>query len=532
MITGQDAKGLPLSAGCTTCHNGTIAADQFTPWSKSGHAEIFTQNINDPAGHWSANCAECHTVGYDPNVKNGGFDEAMAAENWKVPPHGEVGLFTQMLTTNPNTTKLSNIQCENCHGPNNGSGLHANGAVDAARVSISSDVCGSCHGEPPRHGRFQQWEESGHANYELAVDEATVENRAASAAHCGRCHSGQGFLAWIQQGDLTKQIQGKNGNATVEELTKLGLTKDSVHPVTCVVCHDPHDQGNLSGEPNTATVRITGSTSILPAGFKAENVGKGALCMTCHNTRNGLHNDAIPPANYSAPHTASQADVLMGENAYLINTGSRSPHSFIDNTCVTCHLNDSPPPAEFSNQGAGTNHSFKADLSSCASCHSSTLDGKGLQLSFESKFKELGNQMSKYLLNKMPAQVTVKDYTPHDYNGKPYDVKSEPIVIDKDNIVSVEAAEPHGQQGFIIKFKNPISVTYKPKDAEHTVQITQIQFQLADITTDGKTPLIPATDALVKVGWNYNLLHGDGSEGIHNPDFSFDVLNASINPLK
>ena len=62
-ITGQDAKGRPLAAGCTSCHNGTVAPDNFTPWAQSGHAEILTQNINDPAGHWSLSCAECHTVG-------------------------------------------------------------------------------------------------------------------------------------------------------------------------------------------------------------------------------------------------------------------------------------------------------------------------------------------------------------------------------------------------------------------------------------------------------------------------------------
>ena len=51
-------------------------------------------------------------------------------------------------------------------------------------VSVSpADLCGSCHGEPPRHGRFQQWEESGHGNYELAIDEATVENRGCLCRH-------------------------------------------------------------------------------------------------------------------------------------------------------------------------------------------------------------------------------------------------------------------------------------------------------------------------------------------------------------
>ena len=532
VITGQDAKGRPLAAGCTTCHDGKTAPDKFTPWRNSGHSEIFTQNINDPAGHWSESCAVCHTVGYNPSVNNGGWDEAMKAEGWKVPPHGDVGLWTQILAQYPKTAQLSNIQCENCHGPNKDSGLHQDGVIDASRVSISADVCGSCHGEPLRHGRFQQWEESGHGNFELAIDEATVEARAASAAHCGRCHSGQGFLAWIKQGDLTKQIQGKNGNATVAELTAMGLTKDEVQPQTCAVCHDPHEQGTTSGEPTTAKVRISDNTELLAAGFKAERVGKGAICMTCHNTRNGLHNNDFAPNSYSAPHTAAQTDVLMGENAYLVNVGNRSPHSFLQDTCVTCHMEKSPPPEEFSFQQSGTNHSFRADLSICSSCHAKELDGEALQLGFEDKLNELGTQESAYLLKKMPATLTVMDYTPHTYNGVSYDMKSDPTVISKDNIASIEPTEPHGQQGFIVKFKAPVSFTYKPKDATHTLSLTQIQAQLGDFTTDGKTPVIPATDVLVKAGWNYFLLHGDSSKGIHNPDFSNNVLNASIDALR
>ena len=190
-------------------------------------------------------------------------------------------------------------------------------------------------------------------NYDLALEEATVEGRGATAGHCGRCHSAQGFLAWIEQGDLTKQIQGANGNATVAELTALGLTTDTVHPQTCATCHDPHAQGTTSGEPNTATVRIQDNTPLLPAGFAALGVGRGAICITCHNTRNGLHNDDVGlPTNYSAPHTPAQGDVLMGQNAYFVAIGDRSPHSFIADTCTTCHMELTPPPAEFSFEAA------------------------------------------------------------------------------------------------------------------------------------------------------------------------------------
>lgn len=532
-ITGQDAKGRPLAAGCTACHNGTIAPDKFTEWKDSGHAEIFTQNIENPDGHWAINCAQCHTVGYNPAVKNGGFDEPFVEEGWKVPSHGDKGLWTQILQKFPKTAKLANIQCENCHGPNNGNTLHPNGKIDAARVSISSDVCGACHGEPPSHGRFQQWERSGHGNFELAIEEATVEKRAASAAHCGRCHSAQGFLKWIKQGDLTKQIQGAKGNATVDELKAMGLTKDTVQPQTCVVCHNPHAEGSTTGEPNNASVRIMDNTALLPAGFQAKALGRGAICVTCHNTRNALHNNDFPPNSYSAPHTAAQGDVLMGENAYFVSTGDRSPHSLIKDSCAKCHMEETPPPADFSRGGAGTNHRFKAQITICGSCHSATLDGKALQVGIEAKVHELGEVMSKYMLNKIPDRTTVKDYTPHQFGGKSYDVKSDGVVVDKANIAKIEPTEPHGQQGFIIQFKNPVSVTYKPaNEAAHTVSVKEVEVQLGDFSADGKTALIAVTDPLVKASWNYFLIHGDGSEGVHNPTFTREVLEASIIALK
>jgi hypothetical protein len=112
-ITRQDAKGNPLAAGCTICHDGKTASNNFVDWSQSGHAHIFTKNIENPAGHWSASCASCHTVGYDTTAVNNGFDETMAKEGWTVPSHGEVGYFAMMLTKFPATADQANIQCEN-----------------------------------------------------------------------------------------------------------------------------------------------------------------------------------------------------------------------------------------------------------------------------------------------------------------------------------------------------------------------------------------------------------------------------------
>ena len=55
---------------------------------------------------------------------------------------------------------------------------------------------------------------------------------------------------------------------------------------------------------------------------------------------------------------------------------------------------------------------------------------------------------------------------------------------------------------------------------------------MGDFTTDGKAALIETSDPLVKAGWNYFLIHGDGSEGIHNPAFVMDILRATMDALK
>lgn len=57
-------------------HSATgIASDEFTPWAQTGHAEIFTDSLNT-SDHCSTSCLAFHTVGYDPDVDNGGFGDA------------------------------------------------------------------------------------------------------------------------------------------------------------------------------------------------------------------------------------------------------------------------------------------------------------------------------------------------------------------------------------------------------------------------------------------------------------------------
>lgn len=501
VIVGQDEKGEPVAdASCTACHNNPAVPDKFSEWKASGHAEILTQNIDNPAGHWSTGCASCHTVGYDTDADNNGFDEIMAEEGWEV-PHGAVGNWAAMLADYPATARLANVQCENCHGPQQ-TGAH--GQADA-RTSVSSDVCGACHGEPPRHGRFQQWEESAHADYTLAIDRATN-------ASCGRCHVAQGFLAWLPQLEA-----GNPGNIEAE----ITWSAETAEPVTCVVCHDPHDQGKTSGEPNTATVRIEGNTPMLPAGFKVIGAGRGALCMTCHNSRNSERNDAaMPVADDRVPHTASQTDVLMGENAYFVSVGQRSPHSLIEDTCSKCHMELSPPPAEFSRQGAGTNHSFEASRDICTSCHG-VFTGGTLDDAVHGGLEELKLAIEEAIAKEIVAQTSAGSTVTLVKMGPD---ESDVNIVGDSQVTGVEFLETHGRLAMNIAVDGTV---YEHVRLARDTEVTD---------PDGKVVgTLIGSDAgqlIAKAGWNYFLIEGDGSEGVHNPSFTLEVVSASVDALK
>ena len=198
----------------------------------------------------------------------------------------------------------------------------------ASRVRLAAEVCGSCHGEPARHGRFQQWLLSNHADYELARERGLNGN-------CGRCHSGNGFVAWSKLDfDPAQQVT-------------VTWDADTVVPQTCAACHNPHDTGTTSGSDETnAKVRVNGFTGgtcgndercdtyELLAGFTATNVGKGATCMTCHNSRADVPRNDATWASLStsqktgSPHHGVQADLIMGQNQYFTgNVPMRGNHA-------------------------------------------------------------------------------------------------------------------------------------------------------------------------------------------------------------
>jgi len=518
VITGKDPgiDGHPIAGDCTSlCHNDItkIAPDNFTPWRQSGHAEIFTQNLNTST-HYGEACFQCHSVGYDPDVDNGGFDDAadypafLASGLINNVPTNPTDNWSTVVDNYPATARLANAQCENCHGPRSELATHGNEAVS---ISLAATNCAQCHGEPLRHGRYQQWQLSGHANYELATEEGTNGN-------CARCHTANGFLTWLPI--------LLDDDPTTDPLANITVTwtADQTHPQTCAACHDPHDPGNASGDPppNT-TVRISGDTPPLIAGFTATDVGNGAICMTCHNTRRGLRNDAVYPTLTAAnitqgPHPGAQTDVIMGQNAYLVPVGNRGWHSnktafsVVADTCVTCHMEKTPPPVDLSYNLSGTNHTFFARKTICTECHNNKT-AEQVQGPVTASLETLQTGIEDAIVNAMAAEIK---------QGNTIELGSSGGVLgtvtDVSQITSLTFGEGNSQV---------IVVTLGGGDPIGPVSMSRVLVRDAAATSLGNL-YQRSNEALPKGSWNYLLLEADGSLGVHNPEFSTQILDASI----
>jgi hypothetical protein len=507
VIVGQDEDGRPVSdPACLSCHNDSTAPDKFSEWAQTGHAEIFKDMLNTNT-HYSTGCFACHTVGFYPNVDNGGIDEAddyldflMELDDLESPdaydPNATYGIHADPENWNTvvddfsHTAQLGNIQCENCHGPQD-SIAHSNGDP---RITLSSSMCAVCHGEPPRHGRFQQWQLSAHANYELAIDEGESEE-------CSRCHTANGFIQWVEEYDADPEAE-----------VEITWTPDEVHPQTCQACHDPHDIGTVSGDSNNATVRVVGDTAMLVAGFQATDVGSGAVCMTCHNSRRGLRNDSTfeqyagTSEAARAPHPGAQTDVLMGQNAYFVKTGTRGMHSNLEDTCADCHMQATPPPDIISYNNSGTNHTFYASPEICADCHQ-TLTAESVQEPFEEALEELLAEIEAGYMRLVEGQLGL---------GRSIDVNGDAVITDFSQIEHIEFYETRGRQALTFYLGGEPVGPHRIPDID-VIPGSGDAFSL-DTVADRR---------LLKAGWNYLLLHADGSHGVHNPRYATAILEAS-----
>jgi len=197
------------SGACSGCHG-----DKYSQWSGTAHAGALTalKNIHMDG---NVSCLPCHTVG---------FGQPTGFTNSTLTPH------------------LSDVGCENCHGP---AGWHKNSdhALIRPAITVAAEVCGGCHnGYNPQ---YDEWISSPHAvlpsiftnNGSSAFNNAS--KGPAQMMSCGPCHSGATRLAMLD--NYQDRLSG-----VTNYLTLPSGHDAATYGQTCVVCHDPHTPTYLS----------------------------------------------------------------------------------------------------------------------------------------------------------------------------------------------------------------------------------------------------------------------------------------------
>jgi len=251
----------------------------------------------------------CHTVGYDlnPAAVNGGFDDVAAQLGWTFPTVLTNGNWAAL----PDPLKnLSNIQCENCHGPGSehfySDGILGN--TNRIAVSFNEGDCGQCHDSGDHHKNNSEWANSMHA---ITTEDPSGPGRSG----CVGCHTGTGFAA-------------RAAGATT--------LPTEYNAITCAACHDPHD----ATYPHQ--VRMAASVTLMDNITTITNGGAGTLCMNCHMSRRDAvdYVETASPSSHFGPHHGPQADMLAGANA--ITYGKTIPSSahgaVVEDSCAHCHM--------------------------------------------------------------------------------------------------------------------------------------------------------------------------------------------------
>jgi hypothetical protein len=350
-ITAAKHMGLQT---CMLCHSGGQSGvpDMVTPWSKTKHAGALQRGIDGiSSDHFAAYCISCHSLGYNANTNavNGGFDDVAAQVGWKFPPTLTNGNWAAMPAALKN---VSNIQCENCHGPGSEHGFSDGilGNTNRISVSLGLGACVQCHDAMPYHFKNLEWSASKHAV-------ATREPSGRGREGCVACHTAPGFVGLLSAAPTTNTVY---------------------EAITCTACHDPHDA------TNPHQIRTAGPVKLMDGFTTINNGGAGALCMNCHKSRRNATN-YVETANATStfgPHHSVQADMLAGVNA--ITYGNEIPSSshglVVSNSCVACHMQEVPAGSPILGKVGGHTFSIvyktatnEVELTeACAECHGET----------------------------------------------------------------------------------------------------------------------------------------------------------------
>lgn len=381
------------------------------------------QGLQNP----EVSCASCHDAHQPQQMvlvpQRGDLEGYPVFRKFIVNPTGEqnfgVDLFTGNESPNPGASSVAGF----IYQPNGA--VQPDGSVNPAKVQGTNNeikveiLCAACHtkskylfSQMPTHQEnvYPQWQNSGHGTrndpafaefsanppaytnpntgipYEVGshqssypIDMAlskfgatanTTQNAGNNNFSCFRCHNGIGTIVWQEDAQGTPDADIVFGD----------------EPVTCISCHDTHQ----NFPPQTTNVRIpvamtqysTSSITIKgqvfldnqPVPLDKTVVENGTVCIYCHQGRESgltLYATKLAPGknitgNFFNPHYLGTAGMLWGHNAYEFAGKSYSFNEAHQGAnCPTCHMAN--PTADNRNGG----HTWWPNFVTCnvAACH-------------------------------------------------------------------------------------------------------------------------------------------------------------------
>ena len=172
-------------------------------------------------------------------------------------------------------------------------------------------------------------------------------------------------------------------------------------------------------------------------------------------------------------------------------------------------MSATPPPDILAYRGGGSNHTFFASSDICSDCHEEIIDAEVLETIVEEIMYDIQGQIEEALLAYIGDQTAL---------GNVIDLNGAATITDVDDVTEIVFGEFRGRQSMTVTLTD--GMTYGP-------------FRMNDVDIIQPAPLPTvafydlADEGLIKAGWNYNLIHNDGSHGIHNPTFTLAVLDAA-----
>ena len=125
-----------LDPGCSPGCHSPATLTKFTDWRNSGHSEIMVKGMAEGSHYTLENCAKCHSVGgtyLGADTSAGSFRDVIAAVGFtnatflsKLIPSSDPAVTekSKFFQGYPQVLQLSEVQCENCHGPNSSVDVH------------------------------------------------------------------------------------------------------------------------------------------------------------------------------------------------------------------------------------------------------------------------------------------------------------------------------------------------------------------------------------------------------------------------